>query len=60
VCQRTVDEIGKDGFDDRVASVGEVGLRGRFGVVGGRSLTPFVHGSRAKKRIIRPVISRDA
>jgi len=27
VCQGAVDEVGEDGFDDRVAAVGDVGIR---------------------------------
>jgi hypothetical protein len=34
VCQGSVDEIGKDGFDDRVFTVGDIGVGGRFGGVG--------------------------
>ena len=30
----SVDEVGEDGFDDRVAAVGDVGVGGRFGGVG--------------------------
>src|SRR6266702_6589726 len=33
VGQWPVDEIGEDGFDDRVPTVGDVGLRGRLGAV---------------------------
>ncbi len=32
--QWAIDEIGEHGFDDRVPTVGDVGLRGRLGVVG--------------------------
>ena len=31
---RSVDQVGEDGFDDGVATVGDVGGRGRFDTVG--------------------------
>jgi len=39
--QRSVDQVGEDGLDDRMLAVGDVGLRGRLGVVGQeRVITP--------------------
>lgn len=45
--ERAVDEVGEDGFDDRVPAVGDVGLRGRLVVVGEeRVVAPLCAGQR--------------
>src|SRR5258705_356575 len=40
VGQRSVDEVGEGGFDDRVAAVGVIGVGGRLGGVGEKRVIP--------------------
>ena len=51
VRQRPVDEVGEDGFDDRVPAMGDIGVGGRGGDVGEKRLF-LIDG--AWNRFLRP------